>query len=85
MTTKTTAPFPPTLTPAPAFRVLCVMTHYVLDRLAPDAAPSDIIDELKWDLARARMQYPRPEHFAAVVDAVTLARSKGYLTPRGRP
>ena len=83
--TKSTGFAPPTLTPAPPFRVLCVMTHHVLDRLEPDAAPSEIIDELKWDLARARMRYPPPEHFAAVVDAVTLARAKGYLTPRGTP
>ena len=71
-------------TPEPSYRLLCVLTHYVLDRLGPDAPASDIIDELKWEIARARLSYPPPEHFAAVVDAVQLARAKGYLTPRGR-
>jgi hypothetical protein len=68
-----------------SFRLLCVMTHTVLDRLGHDAPPSDLIDELKWEIARAHLSAPPPEHFAAVVDAVQLARSKGYLTPRGKP
>jgi hypothetical protein len=68
--------------PIPSFRLLCVMTHYVLDRLGTEAPPSDVIDELKWDVARAGFDYPPPEHFAAVADAVRLARAKGYCTPR---
>jgi hypothetical protein len=66
----------------PSWRMLCVLTHYVLDRLGPDAAPSDVIDELKWDVARAGLDYPPSEQFAAVADAVLLARAKGYRTPR---
>jgi hypothetical protein len=79
-TTKTTTTEP---LPVPPFRMLCVMMHYVLDRLGPDALSSDLIDELKWEIARAHLSAPPPDHFAAVVDAVQLARAKGYLTPRG--
>jgi hypothetical protein len=67
--------------PEVSFKLLCVMTHHVLDRLGPDAPASDIIDELKWDLARAGLDYPPSEQLAAVADAVPLARSKGYRTP----
>jgi hypothetical protein len=68
--------------PEPSFKLLCVMVHHVLDRVGADADPSEIIDGLKWDIARARLSYPPPHHFTAVVEAVRLARLKGYLTPR---
>ena len=68
--------------PVPSFKLLCVMTHHVLDRIGTDADVSDIVAELKTALAHARLAYPPPDHFAAVADAVRLARAKGYLTPR---
>jgi hypothetical protein len=74
----TTLPEPPT------FAMLCVMTHHVLDRLGPDAQPSDIVAELKCDVARAGFSYPPPDHFTAVAEAVAYARAKGYRTPTTR-
>ena len=73
---------PPVATPT--FRLLCVMVHHVLDRLGPDADPSAVIDALKWDLARAQLPSPPPHHFEALFEAVTMARAKGYRTPRRR-
>ena len=67
--------------PVPPFRVLCVMAHHILDRLGPSATLSDIIDELKWEIARASLAYPPPHELAGVAEAVVLARAKGYRTP----
>ena len=69
---------------APPFKLLCVMAHYVLDRIGKDAPVSEIVAELKIDLARAQLHAPPPDHFTAVADAVMLARKKGYLTPTRR-
>jgi hypothetical protein len=70
--------------PEVPFKLLCVMTHHVLDALGENAAVSDVIDELKWMVARSGLAYPPPDHFAAVTDAVQLARAKGYGTPCAR-
>jgi hypothetical protein len=68
--------------PIPTWPQLCVLTHYVLDRVGPDAPPSDSLDELKWDCARAGFDYPAPDRLVAALEAVTAARAKGYQTPR---
>lgn len=70
--------------PLPSFAALCVLTHHVLDRVGVDALPSDSLDEVKWDLARAGFDYPPPDRLAAALEAVTAARAKGYTTPRTR-
>ena len=67
----------------PDVPLLCAMMRHVLDRLGPDAPASDLIDELKWEIARARLSYPPPEKLVGVVDAALIARSKGYFTPKG--
>ena len=56
------------------FRTLCVMARDVEQRLGSSAPPSDVIDELKWMLSRARIPYPPPDRFAAVVEAIGYAR-----------
>lgn len=68
--------------PIPSFAQLCVMMHHVLDRVGADAPPSEIIGELKDDIAHAGFGNPPPHHFIAVADAVVFARAKGYATPR---
>jgi hypothetical protein len=68
----------------PSWPQLCVLTHHVIDGLAADATPSDAVDELKWAVARAGFAYPSPERFTAAVDAVLVAREKGYRTPLRR-
>jgi hypothetical protein len=68
--------------PPPSHARLCVMTHYVLDRLGDDAMPSDVVDELKWECARAGFAYPSPRRLTAAAAAVAVARQKGYSTPR---
>lgn len=68
--------------PEPSYRLLCVMTHHVIDRLGTEAEASRVIDELKWDLARAHLASPQPHIMAGLYDAVSLARRKGYRTPQ---
>jgi hypothetical protein len=68
--------------PVPSFKLLCVMAHHVCDTLPAGAMPSDIDDALKWEIARAHLEYPPPHWLAAVREAVVTARAKGYATPR---
>ena len=70
--------------PIPSYRQLCVMAHYALDTIGDNAGPSDVMDELKWMIARARLSYPPPHWLSAVAEAVLCARAKGYRTPRTR-
>ena len=69
--------------PAAAFRPLCVITHHVVDRLGPGVPISDVLDEVKWACARARLDYDRAP-IREAVEAVHTARQKGYKTPRRR-
>lgn len=66
--------------PSPSFAQLCVLVHHVVDRLGEAAAVVDIVDELKWDCARAKLEYATAD-LAGAVEAVVVARRKGYRTP----
>lgn len=67
----------------PTHAQLCVLAHHAFDRLGVAAVPADVVDALKWDCARAGFEY-RTRELSAAVDAVAVARQKGYRTPRRR-
>lgn len=68
--------------PVPAFRQLCVIAHYTLDRIGDSAEASDAVDAMKWACAKARLDYGTTGVLYRALDAVVVARKKGYRTPR---
>lgn len=64
----------------PSFRQLCVLAHHAFDRLGDEADPGDVLDELKWACAAARLDY-NSDGIRRAVDSVGVARRKGYRTP----
>jgi hypothetical protein len=62
------------------FRQLCVIAHHVFDQ-HQDAPISDVLDEVKWACARARLDYDGAP-IREAVEAVQQARRRGYRTPR---
>ena len=68
------------------FPLLCVIVHHVCDCLEglEPVAVSDIVDEAKGIAARASLRY-HPYDIGAAVEAVLVARAKGYYTPRRMP
>lgn len=76
------ASFHPHLT-APSFAQLCVLAHHTYDYLGDDADAGDVLDALKWACAAARFDYSG-DGVRKAVDAVAVARQKGYRTPTER-
>jgi hypothetical protein len=67
----------------PSFRQLCVLAHHVYDRLGEEADPGDVLDDLKWVCAAARLDY-RGDGIRAAVESVRVARQKGYRLTMSR-
>lgn len=68
--------------PVPSFRQLCVVAHHAFDELGDDADIAEVLDAVKWACARARFTYAGTGDLARAVDAVHVARAKGYRTPQ---
>lgn len=64
------------------FAQLCILAHYAAEGIGDPAPPGEVVEEIKWACAAAHFETPHPDDVNDAVEAVLLARLKGYRTPR---